>query len=48
MRLHSEEWGTEEAMRAEILPLLAPYRTEDGRIRNTSEDKVAWVSWRVK
>lgn len=48
MRLHSEGWGTVEAMKEQILPLLAPYRQADGRIRNTSEDKVAWISWSVK
>lgn len=48
MRLHSEAWGTVDDMKAEIKSLLAPYKEADGRIKNTTEDKVAWISWAPK
>ena len=45
MRLRSEKWSSDEAMHAALKPLLLPYTEEDGRIKNTSQDTVAWISW---
>lgn len=45
MRIRSEKWSSDEAMHAALKPLLLPYTEEDGRIKNTSQDTVAWISW---
>ena len=45
MRLHSDAKGTMEDTKVAIKPLLEPFKEADGRIKNTTEDKVAWISW---
>lgn len=46
LRLHNDSWGPMEKMKQEIKEILKNYLI-DGKIKNKTEDTVAWVSWDV-